>query len=144
MLAQARLEDVKREPRTQISTALDAGLSPTHLEWHCLGDGGRANIFDLGLALADEPRGAARVWLDKGRKKARGLGNPVIDGAWLESFCVDVERKSQTYERRLRSLPGGLSEWASDHSPPHPSRQHTSKEKGCRDAVSHRSLATSL
>lgn len=112
MLAQARLDDVERELRAQINTALDAGLSPTHLDWHCLGDGGRADIFDLGLALADEYGLAARVWLDDGCQKARSLGKPVVDGTWLDSFTVDVEDKPQTYERMLRALPPGLSEWA--------------------------------
>jgi predicted glycoside hydrolase/deacetylase ChbG (UPF0249 family) len=112
MLAQARLEDIERELRTQINTALDAGLSPTHLDWHCLGDGGRGDIFDLGLALAGENGLAARVWLDDGCEKARRLGKPFVDGNWLDSFSVDVEGKAQTYERLLRALPPGLSEWA--------------------------------
>jgi chitin disaccharide deacetylase len=112
MLAQARIEDVERELRIQISTALDAGLSPTHLDWHCLGDGGREDIFDLGLALAGEYGLAARVWLDDGCQKARRLGKPVVDGTWLDSFTVDLEGKPQTYERMLRVLPAGLSEWA--------------------------------
>lgn len=112
MLAQARLEDIERELRTQINTALDAGLSPTHLDWHCLGDGGRGDIFDLGLALADEYGLAARVWLDDGCQKARSLGKPVVDGTWLDSCSVEVEGKLQTYERLLRALPPGLSEWA--------------------------------
>ena len=112
MLAQARLDDIERELRTQINTVLDAGLSPTHLDWHCLGDGGRGDVFDLGLALADEYRLAARVWLDDGCQKARSLGKPVVDGIWLDSCTVDVEGKLQTYERLLRALPPGLSEWA--------------------------------
>jgi len=112
MLAQARLDDVERELRTQINTVFDAGLSPTHLDWHCLGDGGRGDIFDLGLALADEYGLAARVWLDDGCQKARSLGKPVVDGTWLDSFTVGVEGKSQTYARLLRALPSGLSEWA--------------------------------
>lgn len=112
MLAQGRLDDVERELRTQIKTVLDAGLSPTHLDWHCLGDGGRGDIFDLGLALAGEYGLAARVWLNDGCQKARSLGKPVVDGTWLDSFTVDVEGKSQTYARLLRALPSGLSEWA--------------------------------
>ena len=112
MLSQARLEDVERELLTQINTVLDAGLSPTHLDWHCLGDGGRGDIFDLGLALADEYGLAARVWLDDGCQKARSLGKPVIDGTWLDSCTVEVEGKPRTYERLLRALPPGLNEWA--------------------------------
>lgn len=112
MLRQARLGDVERELRAQIDPVVNAGLSPTHLDWHCLGDGGRADIFDLGLALAEEYGLAARVWLDEGRRKARALGKPVVDQAFLDSFTVDVNRKVETYERLLRGLPEGLSEWA--------------------------------
>jgi chitin disaccharide deacetylase len=112
MLAQARLEDVERELRTQITTALDAGLSPAHLDWHCLGDGGRGDIFDLALTLAAEYGLAARVWLEDGCQKARSLGKPVVDGTWLDNFTVEVEGKAQTYERMVRGLPPGLSEWA--------------------------------
>jgi predicted glycoside hydrolase/deacetylase ChbG (UPF0249 family) len=103
---------VERELRAQINVAVDAGLSPTHLDWHCLADGGRADIFELGLALADEYGLAARVWLDDGRQIARARGKPVIDHPFLDSFSVDVGGKAQTYECLLRALPPGLSEWA--------------------------------
>jgi predicted glycoside hydrolase/deacetylase ChbG (UPF0249 family) len=112
LLAQARPEDIERELCAQIDIAVDAGLSPTHLDWHCLADGGRADIFDLGLALAEDYGLAARVWLDDGRQKAGVLGKPVVDHAFLDSFTVDVEDKAATYERLLRALPAGLSEWA--------------------------------
>lgn len=112
LLAQACLEDVERELRSQIDMATDAGLSPTHLDWHCLADGGRADIFELGLALAAEYGIAARVWLDDGRQKARAQGKPVVDHPFLDSFAVDVEGKAETYERLLRELPAGLTEWA--------------------------------
>ncbi|MGA7911102.1 MAG: polysaccharide deacetylase family protein [Candidatus Dormiibacterota bacterium] len=112
LLAQARLEDVERELRAQLNTVADAGLTPTHLDWHCLADGGRADIFDLGLMLAEEYGLAARVWLDDGRQKVRALGKPVVDHAFLDSFTVDVDSKPETYERLLRALQPGLSEWA--------------------------------
>jgi predicted glycoside hydrolase/deacetylase ChbG (UPF0249 family) len=112
LLAHACLEDVERELHAQINTALDAGLCPTHLDWHCLPDGGRTDIFDLGLALAEEYGLAARVWLDDGRKKARALGKPVVDHPFLDSYTVDTDGKAGTYERLLRALPPGLSEWA--------------------------------
>jgi len=98
--------------RTQINRVLDAGLSPSHLDWHCLGDGGRGDIFDLGLALAEEYGLAARIWLEDGCQKARSQGKPFVDGVWLDSFTVAVERKAQIYERLVRGLPPGLSEWA--------------------------------
>src|SRR4051794_18832885 len=82
MLAQARIDEVERELRAQINTALDLRLSPTHLDWHCFGDGGREDIFDLSLALAHEYGLAVRIWLDDGCKKARSLGKPFVDGRW--------------------------------------------------------------
>jgi predicted glycoside hydrolase/deacetylase ChbG (UPF0249 family) len=64
LLAQARLDEVEAEFRAQIEAVLAAGLSPTHLDWHCLADGGREEIFDLTVALAGEYGLAARVWLE--------------------------------------------------------------------------------
>ena len=40
LLGQARLKDVERELRAQLESVVGAGLCPTHLDWHCLGDGG--------------------------------------------------------------------------------------------------------
>jgi len=91
---------------------LDAGLAPTHLDWHCIADGGRADIFDLAMALAKEYGLAARVWLDDGRRKAREHGKPVIDNPFLDSYAISLDDKVATYERMLRDLPAGLSEWA--------------------------------
>ncbi|WP_053204520.1 ChbG/HpnK family deacetylase [Jiangella muralis] len=112
LLARARIEDVERELRAQLDTVLRAGLAPTHLDWHCLADGGRADVFELGLALAAEHGLAARVWLDDGRAAARARGLPVIDHPFVDSFALDLDDKPATYERLLRDLPAGLSEWA--------------------------------
>ena len=86
LLAGARLSDVEHELRAQIDTVLDAGLAPTHLDWHCLADGGRPDIFDLSMALAADYGLAARVWLDDGRRTAREQGKPVIDNAFVDSY----------------------------------------------------------
>ena len=112
LLAEARLFEVERELRAQIDAVVDAGLAPTHLDWHCLADGGRADIFDLAMALAQEYGLAARVWLDDGRGKAREQGKPVVDNAFLDSYAVSLDDKAATYERMLCNLPPGLSEWA--------------------------------
>lgn len=40
LLGRARLPEVELELRAQIHAVLDAGLAPTHLDWHCLADGG--------------------------------------------------------------------------------------------------------
>ncbi|MEU6788484.1 ChbG/HpnK family deacetylase [Nonomuraea angiospora] len=71
LLAQARLDEVEREFRAQIAAVTDAGLAPTHLDWHCLADGGRADVFDLTVALAQEYGLAVRAWLDPARQKVR-------------------------------------------------------------------------
>jgi len=54
LLAQARLEEIEREFRAQIEVVLRAGLKPTHLDWHCLADGGRGDVMELTLGLALE------------------------------------------------------------------------------------------
>jgi predicted glycoside hydrolase/deacetylase ChbG (UPF0249 family) len=112
LLAAAKLTEVERELRAQIDPVVDAGLAPTHLDWHCLADGGRADILDLTMALAQEYGLAARVWLDDGRRKARQQGKPVVDNAFLDSFSVSLHDKAATYERMLHDLPPGLNEWA--------------------------------
>lgn len=112
LLAQARLEEVEAEFRAQIDTVADAGLAPTHLDFHCLADGGRADILDLTMALAQEYGLAVRVWLEPGRHKARRRGLPVVDNDFLDSFALDLDHKTARYAQRLRDLPSGLNEWA--------------------------------
>jgi predicted glycoside hydrolase/deacetylase ChbG (UPF0249 family) len=112
LLTSARLSEVERELRAQIDAVFGAGLTPTHLDWHCLADGGRADILDLTMALAGEYGLAARVWLDDGRRKARAQGKPVVDNAFLDSYSIGLHDKAATYARMLRDLPPGLSEWA--------------------------------
>jgi predicted glycoside hydrolase/deacetylase ChbG (UPF0249 family) len=125
-LAAAKPSDVERELRAQIDTVVDAGLAPTHLDWHCLADGGRPDIFDLGVALAKEYGLAARVWLDDGRRKARAHGKPVVDNAFLDSFSVGLHDKAATYERMLHDLPPGLT--ASAVHPAHGSEERQAIE----------------
>jgi predicted glycoside hydrolase/deacetylase ChbG (UPF0249 family) len=112
LLATAKLAEVERELRAQINAVVDVGLAPTHLDWHCLADGGRADIFDLAMAFAEEYGLAARVWLDAGRRKARDHGKPVVDNAFLDSYSVSLRGKAATYARMLQDLPPGLNEWA--------------------------------
>ncbi len=44
LAARARLDHVEREFRAQIEAVTASGLSPTHLDFHCLADGGREDI----------------------------------------------------------------------------------------------------
>jgi predicted glycoside hydrolase/deacetylase ChbG (UPF0249 family) len=110
LLAAAKLTEVERELRAQIDAVVEVGLAPTHLDWHCLAVGGRADILDLTMALAQEYGLAVRVWLDCGRRKARQQGKPVVDNAFLDSYCVSIDDKAATYARMLRDLPPGLNE----------------------------------
>ena len=116
-LAAAKVTEVERELRAQIDAVVDVGLVPTHLDWHCLADGGladggRADILDLAIALAQEYGLAARVWLDDGRRKSREQGKPVVDNAFLDSYSISVHDKAATYVQMLHDLPPGLNEWA--------------------------------
>src|SRR5437588_12769368 len=61
-LAQVKLSELEVEFRAQIEAVLAASLSPTHLDWHCLDDGGRADIFELSVKLAEEYGLAVRVF----------------------------------------------------------------------------------
>ena len=112
LLAEAKLSEVERELRAQINVVVEAGLAPTHLDWHCLADGGRADIRDLAMALAKEYGLALRIWLDDGRQKAREQGKPVIDNPFVDSYSITLDDKAATFEQMLRDLPPGLNEWA--------------------------------
>jgi hypothetical protein len=112
LLAQARLDEVEREFRAQIGAVVDAGLAPTHLDWHCMGAGGRDDVLDLTVSLANERGLAVRVWVDPGRQRLRRRGLPVLDNGFLDSFRLDVDTKAARYAELLRALPAGLSEWA--------------------------------
>ena len=113
LLAKARLDEVEREFRAQIGAVVDAGLAPTHLDWHCLGDGGRDDVLDLTMSLAGEHGLAVRAWLDPGRaQRLRRRGLPVTDNGFLDSFRLALDGKAARYAELLRALPAGLSEWA--------------------------------
>lgn len=112
LLGRARPEEVEREFRAQIDAVVDTGLRPTHLDWHCLEDGGREDILDLTVALAGEYGLAVRIWLPPAREKMLRLGRPVTDHDFLDSFSLDLDGKAARYAELLRSLPAGLSEWA--------------------------------
>jgi predicted glycoside hydrolase/deacetylase ChbG (UPF0249 family) len=112
LMAQAKLAEVETEYRAQIDTVFGAGLQPTHLDWHCLYDGGRPDIFELTVALAREYGLAMRVH-DQSRADALAQGGlPVVDRGVLDSYSLDVEDKVEHYIQLLRDLPSGLSEWA--------------------------------
>ncbi|WP_433553397.1 polysaccharide deacetylase family protein [Micromonospora zamorensis] len=112
LLGQARLDEIELEFRAQIGAVADAGLTPTHLDFHCLADGGRDDILDLAVALAAEYGLAVRVWLEPARRVMRQRGLPVTDNDFLDSFSLDIKGKPARYVQMLRDLPAGLNEWA--------------------------------
>jgi len=111
-LAQAKLAEIEREFRAQIGFVLAAGLQPTHLDWHCLYDGGREDIFDLTLSLAREFGLAIRAHARTSAAKARRAGLPADDHGVVDSYSVPIDGKAAHYTQLLRDLPPGLSEWA--------------------------------
>src|SRR5256885_4195591 len=60
-LAQAKLSELQVEFRAQIEAVLATSLKPTHLDWHCLYNGGRADIFEMTVGLAKAYGLALRV-----------------------------------------------------------------------------------
>jgi predicted glycoside hydrolase/deacetylase ChbG (UPF0249 family) len=112
LLARARLDEVELEFRAQIDAVVDAGLAPTHLDFHSLADGGRADILDLTVELAQEYGLAVRVWLEPGREELRTRGLPVDDYPLMDSTRIDLDGKPARFAKLLHELPVGLSEWA--------------------------------
>ncbi|MFF2077254.1 polysaccharide deacetylase family protein [Kitasatospora sp. NPDC058162] len=112
LAANAQLDHVEREFRAQIDAVAASGLSPTHLDFHCLADGGREDVLDLTLALGAEYGLAVRVWLPPALDRLRGRGLPVVDHGFLDSFAIPLEDKPAHYARLLAALPPGLTEWA--------------------------------
>ncbi|MCD9899053.1 polysaccharide deacetylase family protein [Streptomyces sp. MT29] len=112
LLGQARLDEAEVEFRAQIAVVAGVGLTPTHLDFHCLADGGRDDILDLTVALAAEYGLAVRVWLEPARRSTRQQGLPVTDNDFLDSFSLGIEGKAAGYVQLLRDLPAGLNEWA--------------------------------
>ena len=112
LLRSARIDEVEAEFRAQLEVVLEAALTPTHLDWHCLADGGRADIFDVTLMLADEYGIAVRAWLEPARRRLRARGLPVVDHDFLDSFSIERPGKAARYVQLLRDLPAGLTEWA--------------------------------
>jgi hypothetical protein len=112
LLARAEIAEAELEFRAQIEFVLGANLNPTHLDWHCLADGGRADIFELSFALAREYGLAMRVHGRANAERSRLAGLPVTDYDVLDSYRLATEGKSTHYAQLLRELPAGLSEWA--------------------------------
>jgi len=112
LLAAAKLDEVEAEFRAQIEAVLIADLTPSHLDFHCVADGGREDIFGLTRNLAREYGLALRVHERGHADECRRLGLPVADHGVLDSYSLATEGKAARYAQLLRDLPPGLSEWA--------------------------------
>jgi predicted glycoside hydrolase/deacetylase ChbG (UPF0249 family) len=112
LLAQAKIDELEIEFRAQIEAVLDANLQPTHVDWHCLHNGGRTDIFDLTLGLAKEYGLALRVASQPFIDQIQSRGLPTEDYDLLDSFTLNIEDKSARYAQMLHELPEGLTEWA--------------------------------
>ncbi len=111
-LAQAGVTELEAEFRAQIETVLAANLQPTHLDWHCLHNGGRPDIFAMTLALARQYGLAVRVSGQPLSAQLQAGGLPTNDHDLLDSFRLPIPAKSAHYAQLLRELPPGLTEWA--------------------------------
>ena len=112
LLAQLRLEQLELEWRAQIEAVLAAGLTPTHLDWHALRIGDRADIADLMVRLARAYRLALRVRGRSWTETLQSQGLPCNDYDFLDSYLLDPPGRAARFEQLLRELPEGLSEWA--------------------------------
>ena len=112
LLAVARPDEIEREFRAQLAAVLDAGLHPTHLDWHCTISGGRRDVFELTYRLAREHGLALRVteqpWIDR----LQALGLPTCDHPLVDSYEIPPDEKPGVYHHMLRELPQGLTQWA--------------------------------
>jgi predicted glycoside hydrolase/deacetylase ChbG (UPF0249 family) len=111
-LAQVRLDELEMEFRSQIEFVLAAGLHPTHLDWHALRIDNSEDIFELMLDLAREYGLALRVAGRARIEKVQSQGLPCNDHDFLDSYGLDSLNKADIFDKLLRDLPPGLSEWA--------------------------------
>jgi chitin disaccharide deacetylase len=111
-LAHVRLDQLEMEFRAQIAVVLEAGLRPSHLDWHCLRFNGRTDILELMFGLAREFGLALRVIGQPFIDKLQRQGLPTIDTDFLDSYGIDPAEKPAFLARQLRALPAGLTEWA--------------------------------
>lgn len=108
----AAVDEVEIEFRAQIGRILGFGLRPTHLDWHCVLDGGRPDILELTLSLCDEFGLAMRVTGSALRDRLLAEGKPANDFSIIDSYSLPVEGKTAIWARMMRELPVGLNQWA--------------------------------
>jgi hypothetical protein len=150
LLARARHDEVELEFRAQIDAVVNARLTPTHLDFHCLADGGREDILDLTVALASEYGLAVRVWLAAGScggedcRSSIGRSWTASPSTWTAnrpdtpSSCVSFQSVSAngpcipvsaTRSHRPSTAAGACSERATSSSPRR-GPAHSSRRRG--------------
>lgn len=112
LASDVRIDEVEREFRAQIAAVLRFGLLPTHLDWHCLPDGGREDVFDLTVRLALEHGLALRVHTESHQRTCQATGRSTIQYPLLDSYAMPIATKLERFRSMLRALPSGLTEWA--------------------------------
>lgn len=112
MLARASIAEVELEFRAQLEAVLAVGLHPTHLDWHCLYDGNRPEVFRATLSLARAHGLAIRTTTEPWIGLLQAAGLATDDHPLLDSYEVPVAEKPEVYHRMLRALPAGLTQWA--------------------------------
>jgi predicted glycoside hydrolase/deacetylase ChbG (UPF0249 family) len=112
LYAQADLGEVEREFRAQIDRVLEFGLTPTHLDWHCVLDGGRPDILELTLKLCDEFGLAMRVNNPELRAELIAAGKPANDTPIIDGYGLPVDEKNAIWAQKLRELTPGFHQWA--------------------------------
>jgi predicted glycoside hydrolase/deacetylase ChbG (UPF0249 family) len=112
LYAQAALDEVEREFRAQIDRVLGFGLMPTHLDWHCVIDGGRPDILELTLRLCDEHDLAMRVGVPEVRERLVAAGKPANDTPIIDGYNLPVDEKNAIWAQKLRALQPGFHQWA--------------------------------
>jgi predicted glycoside hydrolase/deacetylase ChbG (UPF0249 family) len=87
-IGHARLSDLEVEFRAQIGAATAVGLRPTHLDWHCLPDGGRPDVFEMTAALATEHGLALRVHQRSRIEQLQARGLPTTTVCWTATASI--------------------------------------------------------
>ena len=150
LLARARHDEVELDFRAQIDAVVNARLTPTHLDFHCLADGGREDILDLTVALASEYGLAVGVWPAAGScggedcRSSIGRSWTASPSTWTAnrpdtpSSCVSFQSVSAngpcipvsaTRSHRPSTAAGACSERATSSSPRR-GPAHSSRRRG--------------
>ena len=112
LYAQADIAEVEREFRAQVERVLTFGLHPTHLDLHCVLDGGRPDILELTLALCGEFGLAMRVNKPELRETLIAAGKPANDTPIIDGYSLPVDEKNAIWAQMLRDLEPGFHQWA--------------------------------